>query len=65
MVAVYEIERGKSVGGCVLAIACGGVGFVGCKVSSAGRGGVCLKLDVLGVWGGGLWCASMFRDPQS
>ena len=41
MVAVYEIERDKSVGGCVLAIACGEVGFVGCKVSLAGRGGVC------------------------
>ena len=48
MVAVYEIERGKSVGGCVLAIACGEVGFVGCKVSSAGRGGVCLELGCAG-----------------
>ena len=41
MVAVYEIARDKSVGECVLAIACGEVGFVGCKVSLAGRGGVC------------------------
>ena len=65
MVAVNELAHNRSEGECVWAIACGEVGFAGCEVSLAGRGGVCLALVVLGVWGGGLWCASMFRDPQS